>query len=160
VDLGVHLPLLSFAGDELSSERVRGVAETARDCGFAALAANDHLVFARPWLDGLTALASVIDHSGAMTLATTASLAVVRGPVALAKALTAIDPAVRRARRRGDRARLVCARLRGRRAAVRGALGALRRRARGVARAARRAAGPCDAPLSGRTRALADRAPH
>jgi alkanesulfonate monooxygenase SsuD/methylene tetrahydromethanopterin reductase-like flavin-dependent oxidoreductase (luciferase family) len=91
VDLGVHLPLLSFDGEDLSSERVRGVAETARDCGFAALAANDHLVFQRPWLDGPTALASVIDCSGAMTLATTASLVVVRGPAAVAKALAAID---------------------------------------------------------------------
>ena len=91
MDLGVHLPLLSFDGEPLSSERVGGVAETARECGFAALAANDHLVFQRPWLDGPTALASVIERSGAMTLAMTASLAVVRGPVAVAKALAAID---------------------------------------------------------------------
>jgi alkanesulfonate monooxygenase SsuD/methylene tetrahydromethanopterin reductase-like flavin-dependent oxidoreductase (luciferase family) len=91
VDLGAHLPLLSLNGEDLSSERVRGVAETARDCGFAGLAANDHLVFQRPWLDGPTALASVIDCSGAMTLATTASLVVVRGPAATAKALAAID---------------------------------------------------------------------
>jgi alkanesulfonate monooxygenase SsuD/methylene tetrahydromethanopterin reductase-like flavin-dependent oxidoreductase (luciferase family) len=91
VDLGAHLPLLAFDGEDLSAERVSGVAETARDCGFAALAANDHLLFQRPWLDGPTALASVIERSGAMTLATTASLAVVRGPVAVAKALAAID---------------------------------------------------------------------
>jgi alkanesulfonate monooxygenase SsuD/methylene tetrahydromethanopterin reductase-like flavin-dependent oxidoreductase (luciferase family) len=86
VDLGVHLPLL-----EPDPTRVRAVAEAARDLGFAALAANDHLLFRSPWLDGPTALASVIDSSGAMTLATTAALPVVRGPVALAKALTAID---------------------------------------------------------------------
>jgi alkanesulfonate monooxygenase SsuD/methylene tetrahydromethanopterin reductase-like flavin-dependent oxidoreductase (luciferase family) len=86
VDLGVHLPLL--ADDHA---RVRAVAEAARDLGFAALAANDHLVFGRPWIDGPTALASVISSSGAMTLATTAALPVIRGPVALAKALTAID---------------------------------------------------------------------
>jgi alkanesulfonate monooxygenase SsuD/methylene tetrahydromethanopterin reductase-like flavin-dependent oxidoreductase (luciferase family) len=91
VDLGVHLPLLAFDGEAVSAERVRDVAETARECGFAALAANDHLVFQRPWLDGPTALASVIERSGAMTLATTASLAVVRGPVAVAKALAAVD---------------------------------------------------------------------
>jgi alkanesulfonate monooxygenase SsuD/methylene tetrahydromethanopterin reductase-like flavin-dependent oxidoreductase (luciferase family) len=91
VDLGVHLPLLAFDGEALSARRVGVVAETARECGFAALAANDHLVFQRPWLDGPTALASVIERSGAMTLAMTASLAVVRGPVAVAKALAAID---------------------------------------------------------------------
>ena len=87
----MHLPLLAFDGEPLSAERVRDVAETARETGFAALAANDHLVFQRPWLDGPTALASVIERSGSMTLAMTASLAVVRGPVAVAKALAATD---------------------------------------------------------------------
>jgi len=91
VDLGVHLPLVSFDGEPLASERVGVVAETARECGFAALAANDHLLFQRPWLDGPTALARVIERSGAMTLAMTASLAVVRGPVTVAKSLAAID---------------------------------------------------------------------
>jgi alkanesulfonate monooxygenase SsuD/methylene tetrahydromethanopterin reductase-like flavin-dependent oxidoreductase (luciferase family) len=86
MDLGVHLPLL-----EPDAARVRAVAETARDLGFAALAANDHLVFRQPWLDGPTALASVIDCSGALALATTAALPVVRGPVAVAKMLNAID---------------------------------------------------------------------
>ena len=86
MDLGVHLPLL-----EPDAARVRAVAEAARDLGFAALAANDHLVFRQPWLDGPTALASVIDCSGALALATTAALPVVRGPVALAKTLSAID---------------------------------------------------------------------
>ena len=52
--------------------------------GFAALSANDHFVFSTPWLDGPTALAAVIDRSGEMTLATTISLAALRGPVPLA----------------------------------------------------------------------------
>ena len=30
---------------------------------------NDHLLFSRPWLDGLIALAAVIDESGSMQLA-------------------------------------------------------------------------------------------
>ena len=59
--------------------------------GFAAVAANDHFVFSTPWLDGPTALASMIERSGDMTLATTVALPVLRGPVALAKALAAID---------------------------------------------------------------------
>ena len=65
--------------------------DAARDCGFAAVAANDHFVFSTPWLDGPTALASVIERSGEMTLATTVALAVLRGPVALAKTLAALD---------------------------------------------------------------------
>ena len=51
-----------------------------------ALSSNDHLVFTRPWLDGIVALASVVEASGDLTLATTIALPVVRGPAALAKA--------------------------------------------------------------------------
>ena len=85
MDLGVHLPLTN------PQPRLRAVVETARECGFAAVSANDHLVFRGPWLDGPTALASVIEASEGMTLAMTAALPVVRGPVALAKSLAAID---------------------------------------------------------------------
>jgi alkanesulfonate monooxygenase SsuD/methylene tetrahydromethanopterin reductase-like flavin-dependent oxidoreductase (luciferase family) len=65
--------------------------DTAARLGFSTLSVNDHLVFSVPWLDGLTALAAMIEHSGSMTLATTASLPVVRGPVPLAKTLAARD---------------------------------------------------------------------
>jgi alkanesulfonate monooxygenase SsuD/methylene tetrahydromethanopterin reductase-like flavin-dependent oxidoreductase (luciferase family) len=91
VDLGVHLPLMPFGDEPLSLERLARAVDAARDCGFAAVAANDHFVFQTPWLDGPTALASMIERSGRMTLATTVSLAVLRGPVPLAKALAAID---------------------------------------------------------------------
>jgi alkanesulfonate monooxygenase SsuD/methylene tetrahydromethanopterin reductase-like flavin-dependent oxidoreductase (luciferase family) len=91
VELGVHLPLICFGEEELSLRRVQAAVDAARDCGFAAVAANDHFVFQTPWLDGPTALASVIERSGEMALATTVSLAVLRGPVPLAKALVAID---------------------------------------------------------------------
>jgi alkanesulfonate monooxygenase SsuD/methylene tetrahydromethanopterin reductase-like flavin-dependent oxidoreductase (luciferase family) len=84
MDLGVHLPLTN-------PQPLRAVVETARECGFAAVSANDHLVFNGPWLDGPTALASVIDAAEGMTLAMTAALPVIRGPFALAKALAAID---------------------------------------------------------------------
>src|SRR3712207_5630517 len=82
---------MQFDEEPLSRRRLEAAVDTARDCGFAAVSANDHFVFQTPWLDGLTALASMIERSGEMTLATTVSLAVVRGPVALAKALAAID---------------------------------------------------------------------
>ena len=91
MELGVHLPLMRFGDEPVSPERLAAAVDAARECGFAAVSANDHLVFQTPWLDGLTALASVIERSGAMELATTVALAVVRGPVPLAKALTAID---------------------------------------------------------------------
>ena len=91
MDLGVHLPLIQFGDDELSRERLEAAVDSARECGFAAVSSNDHFVFQRPWLDGPTALASVIERSGAMTLATTVALSSLRGPVALAKALAAID---------------------------------------------------------------------
>lgn len=91
MDLGVHLPLMRFREELLSLRRLQGTVDAAKDCGFAAIAANDHFVFQTPWLDGPTALASVIERSGEMALATTVSLAVLRGPVPLAKALAAID---------------------------------------------------------------------
>jgi alkanesulfonate monooxygenase SsuD/methylene tetrahydromethanopterin reductase-like flavin-dependent oxidoreductase (luciferase family) len=91
VELGVHLPLMQFGDERLSLQRLEATVDTARDCGFAAISANDHFVFQTPWLDGPTALASMIERSGEMRLATTVSLAVLRGPVALAKALAAID---------------------------------------------------------------------
>ena len=79
-------------GEEpLSLQRLEATVDAARDCGFAAIAANDHLVFQTPWLDGLTALASMIGRSGQMALTTTVALPVLRGPVPLAKALAAID---------------------------------------------------------------------
>jgi alkanesulfonate monooxygenase SsuD/methylene tetrahydromethanopterin reductase-like flavin-dependent oxidoreductase (luciferase family) len=91
VELGVHLPLMRFGEEPLSLPRITATVDAARACGFAAVAANDHLVFQTPWLDGPTALASVIERSGELALATTVSLAVLRGPVALAKTLAALD---------------------------------------------------------------------
>jgi alkanesulfonate monooxygenase SsuD/methylene tetrahydromethanopterin reductase-like flavin-dependent oxidoreductase (luciferase family) len=82
---------MQFGDERLSRRRLERVVDTARDCGFAAVAANDHFVFPTPWLDGPTALASMIERSGRMTLATTVSLAVLRGPVQLAKGLAALD---------------------------------------------------------------------
>ena len=91
MDLGVHLPLMPFGEEPLSFVRLGKAVDAARECGFAAVSANDHFIFQTAWLDGLTALASVIERSGQLTLATTLSLAVLRGPVPLAKALAAID---------------------------------------------------------------------
>ena len=91
MELGVHLPQLRFGEPPLSRRRLEATVDAARSCGFAAVSANDHLVYQTPWLDGPTALASVIGRTGEMALATTVSLPVLRGPVPLAKALAAID---------------------------------------------------------------------
>ena len=91
MDLGVHLPQVDLTGEGLSLRRLTDAARAARDSGFAAVSANDHLHFSRPWLDGPTALAAVVEHSGGLDLATTIALPVVRGPLPLAKALAALD---------------------------------------------------------------------
>src|SRR6478672_8419994 len=88
---GAHLPLMDFGGHPYTRAHLAGYARRAAALGFETLSANDHLVFASPWLDGPTALASVIEDSGSMTLATTVSLPVVRGPMQLAKAMSALD---------------------------------------------------------------------
>ncbi len=91
MDYGLHLPLMDFGGNPFTLDHLIDYAETGQQLGFSALAANDHLVFSRPWLDGPTALAAILAHSARMDLATTVSLPIVRGPVQLAKTLGAID---------------------------------------------------------------------
>jgi alkanesulfonate monooxygenase SsuD/methylene tetrahydromethanopterin reductase-like flavin-dependent oxidoreductase (luciferase family) len=91
MDLGVHLPLIEFGEDGQSLARLNTTVDAARDCGFAAVSANDHFVFSTPWLDGPTALAAAIERSGELDLATTISLVALRGPVPVAKTLAALD---------------------------------------------------------------------
>ncbi len=59
--------------------------------GFDTICANDHLVYRRPWLDGLTALAAILGSAPSAQLMTTVALPAVRGPFALAKALATLD---------------------------------------------------------------------
>jgi alkanesulfonate monooxygenase SsuD/methylene tetrahydromethanopterin reductase-like flavin-dependent oxidoreductase (luciferase family) len=91
MELAVHLPLMEFGSEGQSLARIEGAVDAARQCGFAAVSANDHFLFQAPWLDGLTALASMVERSGAMELATTVALVALRGPVPLAKTLVALD---------------------------------------------------------------------
>ena len=91
MDAGVHLPLIDFGGEGFSYRRLAETVDAARACGFGAVSANDHFLFSAPWLDGLTALAAVVERSGGMKLMTTLALAALRGPVPLAKALSALD---------------------------------------------------------------------
>ena len=82
---------MEFGDEGQSLSRLTRAVDAARDCGFAAVSANDHFLFGAPWLDGPTALAAVIERSGAMELATTVALVALRGPVPLAKTLAALD---------------------------------------------------------------------
>ena len=88
---GAHLPLIDFDGHGWQTGQLASYVDRARGLGYGFISANDHLVFQRPWLDGIVALASVVDRSGDMQLATTVSLPVIREPSVLAKAAAALD---------------------------------------------------------------------
>ena len=77
MEYGAHLPLIAFERDPTLRD-LRVYTEAAASLGYSWLSANDHLVYPQPWLDGLTALAAVIDVSADLTLATTVSLPVLR----------------------------------------------------------------------------------
>lgn len=91
MELGAHLPLIPLSPGAGAPGALAEFAGAASRLGFRWLTANDHMVFRTPWLDGLTALASVIGDSGDLGLATTVALPVVRGPVPAAKAFAALD---------------------------------------------------------------------
>ena len=92
MEFGAHLPLMTWGDEEPASlADLTAYARLANELGLVWLTSNDHLVYGRPWLDGPVALASVLPAIGAMTVATTIALPVVRGPGPLAKALAAID---------------------------------------------------------------------
>jgi alkanesulfonate monooxygenase SsuD/methylene tetrahydromethanopterin reductase-like flavin-dependent oxidoreductase (luciferase family) len=90
VEYGAHLPLIELDAPP-TLRGLKAYARAAAGLGYRHLCANDHLIFRAPWLDGPAALAAVIEESGDMTLATTVSLPVIRGPAPLAKALAALD---------------------------------------------------------------------
>jgi alkanesulfonate monooxygenase SsuD/methylene tetrahydromethanopterin reductase-like flavin-dependent oxidoreductase (luciferase family) len=91
MQVGVHLPLMDFGAQRFDIEYLVEYVETATSLGFDAVSANDHLLFATPWLDGPTALAAVVSCSGDAGLFTTVANPVTRGPAALSKALAALD---------------------------------------------------------------------
>jgi alkanesulfonate monooxygenase SsuD/methylene tetrahydromethanopterin reductase-like flavin-dependent oxidoreductase (luciferase family) len=91
MEYGAHLPLVEFDGARRTLADLRDYARCAAALDYRYLCANDHLLFARPWLDGPMALAATIEASADMTLATSVCLPVIRGPVQSAKMLAAID---------------------------------------------------------------------
>ena len=91
MEIGVHLPQISWDEEPITLDRLVAVANAAERLGFAAVSANDHLVWGRPWLDGPSALAAVLTATTRIRLMTSVALPVLRGPFALAKSLGAID---------------------------------------------------------------------
>jgi alkanesulfonate monooxygenase SsuD/methylene tetrahydromethanopterin reductase-like flavin-dependent oxidoreductase (luciferase family) len=90
MDFGVHLPLADLGQGLLTGRELRAYTATAAELGFDMVCANDHLVWRRPWLDGMTCLASVLGSAGGMKLATSVALPAVRHPVVLAKAIASL----------------------------------------------------------------------
>jgi alkanesulfonate monooxygenase SsuD/methylene tetrahydromethanopterin reductase-like flavin-dependent oxidoreductase (luciferase family) len=88
--LGAHLPLADLGAGLPSAADLSTYARVARELGYSTLAANDHLVWKLPWLDGPTSLASVAAAAADMVLATTVTLPVVRHPAPVAKMLTTL----------------------------------------------------------------------
>jgi alkanesulfonate monooxygenase SsuD/methylene tetrahydromethanopterin reductase-like flavin-dependent oxidoreductase (luciferase family) len=88
---GAHLPLIAFESATWRLADVCAYAQRAAALEYRFLCANDHLLFARPWLDGPTALAATLERSADMTIATTVALPVIRGPIQTAKMLAALD---------------------------------------------------------------------
>lgn len=90
MEVGAHLPQVATTTSTPDVRRVADVVDAARELGLAAVSANDHLAFHRPWLDGLTLLASVAERAGDLELATTVALPTIRGPVQLAGSLATL----------------------------------------------------------------------
>jgi alkanesulfonate monooxygenase SsuD/methylene tetrahydromethanopterin reductase-like flavin-dependent oxidoreductase (luciferase family) len=82
---------MDFGGQRFDAEHLAEYVQTATALGFDAIAANDHLVFSVPWLDGPSALAAVVSCSGDAKLFTTVANPVVRGPAAVTKMLVGLD---------------------------------------------------------------------
>lgn len=87
----MHLPQIDFAETPLDGLHLAEVVDAARDLGFIALSANDHLTFPRPWADGLVLLAAASERSASLELVTSAALPVLRGARPYAAAMLTLE---------------------------------------------------------------------
>ena len=74
LQLAAHLPLVQFDSSPITRGRILETVAAAKALGFWGIAANDHVIFSRPWIDGPTALAMAIPFSGEMKVCTTIAL--------------------------------------------------------------------------------------
>jgi len=91
MQFGVHLPQIGWDDAPPVLGHLIAVATAAERLGYSTVAANDHLVYRRPWLDGPSALSAILAAAPTVRIMTSVALPVVRGPFALAKSLGAID---------------------------------------------------------------------
>ena len=91
MEYSAHLPSIDFSGKRFLLTDLRSYGATAAELDYTFLCANDHLPCSLPWLDDPTALATVIEASERMTMATIVSIPVVRGPIVTARTLAAVD---------------------------------------------------------------------
>src|SRR5438067_2510507 len=90
MEYGVHLPLLGLTRSMPMSE-IFDYVDTAEALRYDVLAVHDHIAHTSPWIDGLTLLAAVLPRLHHMVPMTAVALPVVRAPMVLARALTALD---------------------------------------------------------------------
>ena len=89
-EIGVHLPQLVGRPTEAAVAEAIEYAVAAERLGYAAISANDHVVYHSPWLDGPTLLAAVAARTTTIGLATTVLLPALRGAAVSAQTLTAL----------------------------------------------------------------------
>ncbi|MBI3076348.1 MAG: TIGR03619 family F420-dependent LLM class oxidoreductase [Deltaproteobacteria bacterium] len=92
MEFGAHLPVIVF-GDTRppTAKELLDYAVLAEELEYAAISANDHIIFRTGWLDALTLLAAVCMATKRVRLATTVLLPALRNPVVCAKALATLD---------------------------------------------------------------------
>jgi alkanesulfonate monooxygenase SsuD/methylene tetrahydromethanopterin reductase-like flavin-dependent oxidoreductase (luciferase family) len=91
MEFGVHLPLLATVGPSMPVARVLDFVDCAERLGFTHLAVHDHVAHPRPWLDAPIMLGAVLPRLQRMVPIAAVWLPIIRGPLTLARALTAAD---------------------------------------------------------------------
>jgi hypothetical protein len=70
---GAHLPIAGFGRERPPASTLMECAEASEALGYTTLCANDHLLFALPWTDGLVALGAAAARTKSISLMTTAN---------------------------------------------------------------------------------------
>ena len=96
VSFGVHLPTRLLTGGEpepATPDLLTGMADAAKDAGFASIWVTDHIVFFDPWLDCMLLLAAVAGRAKehGLTIATGVIGLPLRHPVAMAQSFATLD---------------------------------------------------------------------